>query len=184
MLISDLRPLGNSLYLNEFVTPETYLVQRLFSSLQRDTAKDTVYSCFDWVCSNIRYKRESGDVFYLPSETAYMHQGDCEDHAFLLCSLLRNFLSPDEVFVAFGTYGLLAEGHAWVTWLNSKYWVLEATLEQAPDSIPEQGYPYDPRILFNDVNTMELKPGFQITRKNVVEKIRQIEKFYGIKVRR
>ncbi|GAI68176.1 unnamed protein product, partial [marine sediment metagenome] len=56
--------------------------------------------------------------------------------------------------------------HSWVNWLNGKYWVLESTLSQAPDDIPEQVYPYDAWILFNDVHTMELKPGFRMSRKD------------------
>lgn len=183
-LTCNLRPLGNQVYLTEFVTPRTYLVDEICPGLQRGTPQETVHACLDWVCRNIKYKGEAGDIFYRPSEALHTKVGDCEEHSFVLCSFLRNFLSPDEIFVALGTYGILGTGHAWVSWLNEKYWVLEATLERAPDEIPEQIYPYDAWILFNDVQSIELKPGFKISKQNVAEKNREIEQFYGIKVRR
>ena len=184
-LTCNLRPLGNRLYLTEFVTPHTYLIDQLYPGLQGSTKQETVYSCLDWVCRNIRYKGERGDVFYMPSEAITKGTSDCEEQAFTLCSLLRACgLSPDEIFVALGTYGRLGGGHAWVTWLNGKYWVLEATLERAPSSIPEQAYPYQAYLLFNDQNTLELRSGFVISKKYVDNKLREIEEFYDIKVRK
>ncbi len=188
-LTCNLRPLGDRVYLHEFITPRTYLIEQLYPTLQRATKEETVHACLDWVCRNIKYKTERGDVWLMPSEAIAKGESDCEDLSFCLCSLLRACgLSADEVFVALGNYGTLVVKHAWVNWLNGKYWVLESTLSQAPDSIPEQVYPYDAWILFNDVNTMELKPGFQLiglsSRKDREQKIREIEDFYGIKVRR
>ena len=184
-LSSNLRPFANRLYLTEFVTPHTYLIDQLYPSLQGPTKKETVYSCLDWVCQNIKYKTERGDVWLTPSEAITKGESDCEEMAFSLCSLLRACgLSPDEVFVALGTYGRLGGGHAWVCWLNGKYWVLEATLERAPDSIPEQVYPYDAYLLFNDQTALELRSGFVISKRYMDNKMRQIEEFYDIRVRR
>jgi len=118
----------------------------------------------------------------MPSETIFLKADDCEEHAFVLCSLLRAVgLDHNEVFVALGTYEDYY-GHAWVEWCNGQYYVLEATLSRAPAGVPVQGYPYDPWILFNDCNVRELKPGFIPSRKNAREKIGQIGEFYGIKV--
>ncbi len=184
-LTSNRRPLGEKVYLTEFVTPKTYLVEQLVPSLQIPIRGEMIYGCFDWVCRNIKYRSERGDVWHFPAEAIQIGHGDCEESSFIACSLLRACgLSPDEIFVALGTYGR-GGYHAWCTLLdNGKYWALETTLSQAPDDIPEQEYPYDAWILFNDVHTMELKPGFQMSRKNPEQKIREIEDFYGIKVRR
>ena len=184
LLTCNLRPLGNQVYLTEFVTPHTYLIEQLAPSLQGVAREETIWNCWDWVCRNIKYKSERGDVWHTPSEAMKMGKSDCEEEAFTLCSLLRAFgLSPDEVFVAVGTYGRFGDGHAWCVLLeDGKYWVLEATLSAAPNTIPEQSYPYDAYILFNDIQDTELKPGFIFSRANAKRKIREIEGFYGVKV--
>lgn len=185
VLTSNLRPLRNRIYLTEFVTPHTYAIEQLYPTLQRPTKKETVYSCLDWVCRNIGYQSERGDIWFYPSEAIAKGRSDCEEMSFTLCSLLRACgLSENEVFVALGTYGRLNNGHAWVAWLNEKYWVLEATLERAPESIPEQVYPYKPWILFNDQGALELRKGFEISRGAMDNKFREIEDWYSIKVRR
>lgn len=179
---SNRRPLGEKVYLTEFVTPKTYLVEQLVPSLQIPIRGEMIYGCFDWVCRNIRYRSERGDVWHFPAEAIHIGHGDCEESSFIACSLLRACnISPDEIFVALGTYG--RGYHAWCTLLDSgKYWVLETTLSQALDSIPEQVYPYEPWILFNDVHAIELRSGFLMIKTNQEEKIRQIEEFYGIMV--
>ena len=123
-------------------------------------------------------------MWYTPSEAMTMGKSDCEEKAFTLCSLLRaSGLSPDEVFVALGTYGRFNDGHAWCDiFQDGKYWVLEATLSAAPDAATEQSHPYDAYILFNNIHDMELKPGFTFSRANAKRKIREIEGFYGVKV--
>lgn len=179
-LVGNRRPLGEKVYLTEFVTPKTYLVEQLVPSLQ--IIREMIYGCFDWVCRNIKYRSERGDVWHFPAEAIHQGYGDCEESSFIACSLLRACgLSPDEIFVALGTHG--RGGHAWCALLNNgKYWALETTLSHAPDSIPEQVHPYEPYILFNDVHTIELKSGFVLTKTHQKEKIRQIEEFYGIMV--
>lgn len=124
-------------------------------------------------------------MWHTPSEAIKMGKSDCEEKAFVLCSLLRaSGLSPDEVFVALGTYGRFNEGHAWCVLLeDGKYWVLEATLSQAPNAATEQNYPYTAYILFNDIQTMELRTGFFLSRANAKRKVREIEGFYGVKVK-
>ena len=53
------------------------------------------------------------DFFQYAEETIDEKEGDCEDFAILLCSLLRaDGYSPKEVFVAFGTNE--KEGHAFI----------------------------------------------------------------------
>lgn len=184
-LVSNRRPLGEEVYLTEFVTPKTYLVEQLVSSLQSSIRERMIYECFDWVCRNIRYRSERGDVWYFPAEAIQLGRVDCEESSFITCSLLRACgLSSDEIFVALGLHG--RGGHAWCALLdNGKYWALETTLSRAPDSIPEQVRPYDPWILFNDVHTIELKSGFlrTMTKTHQKEKVKQIEEFYGIMIK-
>jgi len=181
-LYSNRRPLGERLYVTEFVTPRTYLVEKLVPSLQSPVRKDMIHNCLDWVCRNIRYRSDRGDVWYSPAEAMHLGYGDCEESSFIVCSLLRACgLFPDEIFVAVGNYGIA--GHAWCVLLDSgKYWVLETTLSQAPVSIPEQVPPYQPYILFNDVHAIELRKGFVLTKTHQKEKVEQIEEFYGIMV--
>jgi hypothetical protein len=183
-LVSNRRPLGEEVYLTEFVTPKTYLVERRAPSLQGFTRKETIHGCLDWVCRNIRYRSERGDVWYFPAEAIQIGRGDCEESSFLTCSLLRACgLSSDEIFVALGLHG--RGGHAWCALLDAgKYWALETTLARAPESIPEQVRPYDPWVLFNDAKAIELKSGFMgvMTKAHQKEKRRQIEDFYGIMV--
>jgi transglutaminase-like putative cysteine protease len=170
--------------LTEFVTPQAYSIEQLVPGLQGLTKEETIWNCWDWVCRNIKYKSEWPDVWLLPSEAIARGYDDCEEHAFALCSLLRaSGLSPDEVFVALGTYGRFGDGHAWCIILeNGKYWVLEATLPAALDAANEEAAPYNAYILFNDVQTIELRTGFVLLKENAERKIRQIEDFYGVKV--
>jgi transglutaminase-like putative cysteine protease len=73
----------------------------------------------DWVGNSITYKYDSNvhgvdEYWQLPKETIELRTGDCEDHAILLCSLLRaDGWSPNDVYVVIGKDGN-GEGHAWV----------------------------------------------------------------------
>ena len=80
-LPSNLRPLGNRLYLTEFVAPHTYVIDQLYRSLEEPTKKEMVYSCLDWVCRNIKYDHERGDVRLYPSETITKGKTDCAEQA-------------------------------------------------------------------------------------------------------
>ncbi len=183
-----LGPSGNRVYmwdttpLTELVTPYAPLIQQIASGLQAPTKGETIWNCWNWVCRNIKYKSEWPDIWLMPAEAILKGFDDCEEHAFAVCSLLRaSGLSPDEVFVALGTYG--GDGHSWCSYLkDGKYYVLEAVLSAAPDAATEQAPPYDAYILFNDVQTITLKPGFVLLKENAERKIRQIEEFYGVKV--
>jgi len=108
------------------------------------------WSCLDWVCRNIRYKEDVGEFWQFPSETLATREDDCEEHAFLLVSMLRGFTNA---YVVLGDYQ--GYGHAWGT--NEAGQILEATYTQAivvPD--PEDYCPY---VLFNDQEVIELWPG-------------------------
>jgi uncharacterized protein YkwD len=56
----------------------------------------------------------TSDYWQTPAETIELGSGDCEDHAILLCSLLRAYGVPaDEVYVAVGS-DHAGDAHAWL----------------------------------------------------------------------
>lgn len=73
----------------------------------------------DWVGNSITYKYDSNvhgvdEYWQLPKETIELRTGDCEDHAILLCSLLRaDGWSANDVYVVLGN-NKNNEYHAWV----------------------------------------------------------------------
>lgn len=94
---------------------------------------DFVYLAHEYVNSYIKYKRERGDFWRIPAETLAAEAGDCDDMAILLCSILRNYLPPEKVFCAFGTWviGGKIEGHMFVVTddLQGEDIILESTME-------------------------------------------------------
>ena len=84
--------------------------------------------------------------------------GDCEERAFLLCSMLRNSMAANDIWVAMGLW--MTFPHAWVVVNgNGTKYVLETTLINIPGDpwqIPEQ-YPYHPIIYFNDESVIILE---------------------------
>jgi hypothetical protein len=82
------------------------------------------YSDFDalreWVAKQISYKNDQAvygvsDYWQLPIETLERGAGDCEDHAILLCSMLRaSGVPPDEVYVAIGNIKGTDRYHAYL----------------------------------------------------------------------
>ncbi|MBA7677837.1 hypothetical protein ES703_86101 [subsurface metagenome] len=130
--------------LQDFVQPDNPDVMAVYSQIGPD-----VWACLDWVCRNISYRRDVGELWQFPSETL-RGTGDCEDTSILLTSLLRNF---SNAHVALGSYQGL--GHSWV--VSGEGESLEATFTKArliPD--PDQYCPY---AYFNDRDVIELWPG-------------------------
>jgi hypothetical protein len=113
-------------------------------------AQASVWDCLDWVCRNIRYKEDVGEFWQFPSETLVTREDDCEEHAFVLVSMLRSFTNAH---VVLGDYQ--GWGHAWGASEGGE--ILEATYTEAravPD--PEAYHPY---VLFNDQEVIEMWPG-------------------------
>jgi len=75
-------------------------------------ADNFIEASHEFVNSFTSYRREVGDFWALPIEMLTARAGDCDDSSILLCSLLRNYIPPEKVFVAFGVWE--GEGHAWV----------------------------------------------------------------------
>ena len=79
-------------------------------------AKDFIAAAQEFVDSFTTYQNEVGDYWTTPTELLAAQAGDCDDKAILLCSILRNYLPPDQVYCAFGLWILDGEttGHMWV----------------------------------------------------------------------
>lgn len=80
---------------------------------------------------------ENRPLWQTPRETLEYGEGDCEDQAFLLASmLLAKGYGENDVFVAFGkvNVGQSWEGHAWVEFRDGGTWrLLEPTMQKGPD---------------------------------------------------
>lgn len=109
-------------------------------------APDFIEAVQAFVASFTTYKRQVGDYWKTPSETLADEAGDCDDKAILTCSLLRNYIPPDEVYCAFGNWK--GGGHMWVLTVaeNGEDIIIEAT---APPSKPIKGK-YILKAMFND----------------------------------
>lgn|GEM_PF-1433428 len=80
-------------------------------------ASDFISAAQELVNSFTTYGSEVGDLWRTPSETLAKRIGvDCDDSSILLCSILRNYIPPDQVYCAFGLLTLdgKADGHMWV----------------------------------------------------------------------
>ncbi len=131
--------------IREFIQPGNPHLIAFYSQIGSD-----VWSCLDFVCRNISYRRDIGEFWQLPSETIATGQGDCEDSAILLTSLLKNFTNA---YVVLGS--LQGWGHAWAA--SEEGEILETTYTRAtivPD--PENYCPY---VYFSDQEVIEMWPG-------------------------
>lgn len=94
-----------------------------------------------------------------------MAYGDCETRAFLMVSVLRNQVSPSEVYAVLGNYyvGWRPAGHAWVRWLADSRWHTVDPTQPAGSLAGEANY--DTYCIFNDVEAVEFKPLEEILGK-------------------
>ena len=84
-------------------------------------APDFISAAQEFVNSFTTYGSEVGDFWRTPSETLEKTESeepgvDCDDSAILLCSILRNYIPPDEVYCAFGLWAMggKTDGHMFV----------------------------------------------------------------------
>lgn len=146
--------------MRDFVQPDNPDVVAIYSQIGPDA-----WNCLDWVCRNISYRRDVGELWQFPSETICRGVGDCEDSSILICSLLRNFA---DAYVVLGAYQGL--GHSWV--ISGRGETLEATFTEAqPVPDPENYCAY---VYFNDQEVIELWPGalneiFELGRDEVTK---------------
>ncbi|MBA7475772.1 hypothetical protein ES707_11145 [subsurface metagenome] len=131
--------------IREFIQPDNPDVIACYSQIGPN-----VWSCLDFVCRNISFRKDIGEFWQLSSETLTKKEGDCEDSAILLTSLLKNFTNA---YVVLGN--LQGWGHAWAA--SEEGEILETTYTRAtivPD--PENYCPY---VYFSDQEVIEMWPG-------------------------
>lgn len=103
------------------------------------------------------------DFWQFPSETLGWadawgrHWGDCEDSSAVLCSLLRNYFRPEDVYVALGNVSILP--HSWVRVRHLGKWQIIETTSPHRQGLAEDR-PYSMKAYFNDRYATELERGF------------------------
>ena len=129
-LLANVRNDGKYHSVKELVQPNNSEVRDVARVLVQ--SKDFIRASQEFVDSFTTYQNEVGDYWREPVETinaftryydqieklgkADQPECDCDDKAILLCSILRNYLPPDQVYCAFGLWVLDGEttGHMWV----------------------------------------------------------------------
>lgn len=150
-----------------FVQPNNQLVQATLKEIlaNKSPFENDLQAIRNWVAANIMYEPDPekpplmirirnwvtninySDYWRYPEETIKNRDGDCEDFAILLCSLLRAYgYSPDDVYVALGM-GSDDIGHAFVAlkedgkwsyvepqatrgWFNCRGWIADRVLNE------------------------------------------------------
>jgi len=139
--------------LTDFITPDALEVQNLYGILTKDI-DDTIgkiTACWKWVATQVKYVKFvrgkltingmtswQNDYWQLPESTIRTRVGNCAVKSFLLTSLVRNGLSPDQVYCTLGNlYNGKPGGHAWLTLkLLGEECIMESTTPAAPPLVP------------------------------------------------
>lgn len=113
-LLADVRYDGIHHPIRALVQPDAPEVREIARVLVQ--ADDFIQATHEFVNSFTSYRREIGDYWTTPDEMLSARAGDCDDSSILLCSLLRNYIPPEKVFVAIGVWAQdgRPDGHAWV----------------------------------------------------------------------
>lgn len=167
-LLANVRHDGKYHSIKSLVQPDDPEVKKIAEVLVQ--APDFIAASQEFVNTFTTYRREIGDYWELPSETLDERAADCDGKAILLASILRNYLPPDKVFIAFGLWSQAGklDGHAWV--------VTEGGLE---DNIVEATAGPDRQVrgkyvlhaIFNDVYAFSTDIGLREFDLQPVEKV-------------
>jgi transglutaminase-like putative cysteine protease len=158
---------GEGHWLSDYVTPEEPDIKVLFERItaQAHSTQEATIACWDWVANEVTYKpfisaridvegqtSETQDFWQTPSMCSHTHVGNCANKAFLLTSLVRNALSPEQVHCVLGNlYNGHAAGHAWVeARINGKNYILESTRNDVPLLEVSAAARYEPVHYFNE----------------------------------
>lgn len=157
---------GEGHWLTEFITPGNLEVKALFDEITDGIQSpwERIIACWQWVTEKVQYIRfvkahlwvngqhsVQGDYWAQPSLTVRVLKGNCATQSFLLSSLLRNILPPEEIFCVLGNlYNGRPGGHSWteIEWAGKEY-ILEATT-QAPLVEKHLADRYETVHAFND----------------------------------
>lgn len=166
--------------LTDFITPDALEVVELYNQITEnlDNATDRITACWQWVASRVKYVKfvkgkiwvngktsVQGDFWSLPELTIRTQVGNCAVKSFLLTSLLRNELPPDQVYCALGNlYNGKPGGHAWVALRHQgEECVMESTQPTAPAMVPAStAKRYEPVHYFNDVQVYAVEGKTQL----------------------
>lgn len=186
--VTDARPFGELLDIRELVQPRTFMIQQLLRSIKStgDRAIEEAWGAsvcqiryppqqpVDWHRVQAYRQKSSGlfglptsapvfdiettEVLESPQEVLVLGMADCDGQSILACSVLRNFLRPEEVFVTLGSWN--GFGHAWVTLMRDHPMVLETTKQHEACKLAfaglVEGIEYVPMFRFNDVYAQDL----------------------------
>lgn len=154
--------------LTDFITPNALEVRSLYEEIIKgiENPLDRITACWEWVASRVKYVKFvrgkltingktswQNDYWQMPEMTTRTRVGNCAVKSFLLTSLLRNELSPDQVYCTLGNlYNGKPGGHAWVSLnLDGQKYTMESTTPTAPPLVPaDVADHYEPVHYFND----------------------------------
>lgn len=159
---------GEGRWLTDFITPNALDIKELYKDLTQGITSldEKIAAMHNYVASQIRYTRfvkgklwvegkssVQDDLWNLPSITARVKVANCSNKAFLLCSLLRQDMSSNQVYAALGNlYNGKPGGHAWVqVKLGGQDYIIEATRADVPALVlASSADRYEAVHLFND----------------------------------
>jgi hypothetical protein len=161
--------------LTDFITPNALEVQELHKEITNGIANpiDRITACWEWVANQVKYVKFvrgklwignkvsiQNDLWPQPETTIQTKVGNCAVKSFLLTSLLRNELPPDQIHCALGNlYNGKPGGHAWVSLnLAGQEHIMESTTPTAPPlvlaSIAKR---YEAVHYFNDTEVLAVE---------------------------
>jgi len=154
--------------LTDFITPNALEVRSLYEEIIKgiENPLDRITACWEWVASRVKYVKFvrgkltingktswQNDYWQMPEMTTRTRVGNCAVKSFLLTSLLRNELSPDQVYCTLGNlYNGKPGGHAWCNIkMNGQDLISESTTPTAPPLVPASAADrYEAVHYFND----------------------------------
>lgn len=149
--------------INQFIQPNQFEVQRLRKKIgaQESSFYNRVYSTAVYVSKNMTWTDDkslaaSGDYYLYPEEIIVSKKGDCEDHAFLMASLVEG------VNVAYGFY--LQEngdkfGHAFNVFEENGIIYIIDTVGDVPEVKVYPDKNFEIYFIITDLATYKLKGG-------------------------
>lgn len=159
---------GESKWLGEWVTPHDLTIQETYERVTAglSSLEDKIIASLKYVCG-FPYKRfisvetrvdnrsfVQKDAWLSPAQATQSPKLNCANRAFLLASLLRQEMPPEDVWVAMGNLNVDGQdGHAWdMIKLYGEQYMLEPTSSKVEASlIPiDLASTYEDVLYFND----------------------------------
>jgi len=154
---------GISMSIGQMIRPEQFEVQKLRKKLRLsgDTYKQ-VSTTGTWMSKNFTWTDDknldkSGDYYQYPEETIVSTKGDCEDHAFVMASLL-----PNQVYVAYGFWddGKQKFGHAWnLIVIDERLYHVDTVGDSVEIRADDQVHNFKPYFVITPDKAYQLKTG-------------------------